>query len=92
MYSHSGRVAAAAERKVEMKAKEYEYKGEKMTLKGFGEKYGIPAHVLSERIRRGYSMERALTEPVKHRYPRTQGSVSCPYPNCDDCPYPECRW
>lgn len=88
----SGRVAASAGRKEIMKAKEYEYKGQKRTVKEWSALYGIPEYVLHERIRRGYGIERALTEPVKRRYQRTQGSVPCPYPNCDDCPYPDCRW
>ena len=75
-----------------MRAKRYTYNGETKTLKEWGKQYSIAAHVLNERIRRGYSMERALNEKVKRHEKRTQGNVVCPYPNCDDCPYPDCRW
>lgn len=76
-----------------MRAKEYKYNGQKKTLKEWSEETGILSHVISERLRRGDSIEKALTTPAKHRISRKKESATCPYPDCDNCPYPDdCHW
>lgn len=44
-----------------------EYKGERRPLIEWAERLGIPYQTLSTRIRRGWSVERAMTAPVQER-------------------------
>ena len=44
-----------------------EFGGERLTLAAWTERTGIPSDTLKDRIRRGWTVERALTEPVWNR-------------------------
>lgn len=49
-----------------------EFNGERLTLAAWTERTGIPSDTLKERLRRGWSVERSLTEPVQKRGPDTR--------------------
>lgn len=42
-----------------------EYRGERLNLSQFGRKYGIPQTTLSRRLIKGWSVEKALTTPLR---------------------------
>ena len=44
-----------------------EYNGKSMTLHQWSEELGVAYDTLRARLRRGWNIERALTEPVKHK-------------------------
>jgi hypothetical protein len=47
----------------------FEYNGRSMTLAEWAKEYGLKANTLHYRIKRGWSIERALTEPLRRALP-----------------------
>jgi len=54
-------------------ARRYTFNGETLTVRQWSERTGIPATIIANRLRKGWSIERALTEPAGSR----RGTVRC---------------
>jgi len=51
-----------------------EFRGERMCVAAWAERIGMPQIALLKRLRRGWTVEQALTLPLGHRLPRRQAS------------------
>lgn len=59
-----------------MTPKKYRYKGESLTVGGWAKRAGIPPSVLFMRLKHGWTIARAVTEPVAaHKTRRRRKSV-----------------
>ena len=58
-----------------MRGKKYRYKGESLTVGEWAKRIGVSTAVLGMRIHKGWTIARALTEPVIHRKRKAEKSI-----------------
>lgn len=66
------------------------YKGKKYpSVKAFCEVYGVNESTIHNRMRRGMSLEEAITKPMKRGKPKS-AKGKCEHDDCFTCPYNDC--